>query len=99
MTRALYRYTFADRVPLEDVEAALVLALFSIESLHGLAQVQLDAAHWFDHERRTCLIEADTVVGCDFNRLFVSFLRREFAPEAFTIERCQEPALPLALVP
>src|SRR5262249_15574154 len=43
MSRELYRYTFAPEVPPEEVEATLLLALFAVESLHGEAQVRLDA--------------------------------------------------------
>lgn len=83
----IYRYKFHRYVPLEDVEATLLLALMSAESLHGEAQVRLDAAHFLDSDRSTCVIDAGTPVGCDLNRLFVGFIRREFGVDAFTVER------------
>jgi hypothetical protein len=90
MTTDLYRYQFAADVPAAEIEATLVLALFAVESLHGESQTRLDAAHHFDADRRTCVIDAGTAVGRDFNRLFVGFLRREFGEDTFRVERFRE---------
>lgn len=87
MTKELYRYGFQPHVPLEEVEASLLLALLATESLHGEAQVRLDASHYLEPDRRACVIDAGTPVGRDVNRLFVGFLRREFGEDAFTVER------------
>jgi hypothetical protein len=87
MTKELYRYSFPPHVPLEEIEATLLLALWGAESLHGETQVRLDAAHFLDPDRRTCVIDAGTPVGRDVNRLFVGFVRREFGSEAFKVER------------
>ena len=93
MTTDLYRYQFAEQVPAEEIEATILLSLFAVESLHGESQTRLDAAHHFDADRRTCVIDAATAVGKDFNRLFVGFLRREFGEDAFRVERLrQQPA-------
>ena len=87
MNPILYRYQFTADVPLEEIEATVLLALFAAESLHGEAQVRLDAAHHLDPEQRTCIIDATTLVGQDFNRLFTGFLSREFGADAFQVER------------
>jgi len=87
MTKDIYRYTFQADAALEDVEASLLLAILATESLHGEAQVRLDAGHYFDPDRRACVIDATTAVGKDVNRLFVGFLRREFGDDSFTVER------------
>jgi hypothetical protein len=87
MTQDVYRYVFAEGVPLEEVEASLLLALFGVESLHGESQTRLDAGHVFDPEKRTCLIDGGTDVGRDLNRLFVGFVRREFGEDSFSVER------------
>jgi hypothetical protein len=87
MSRTLYRYLFTAEVPLEEIEATLLLVLFAAESLHGEAQVRLDAAHQLDKEQHSCLIDATTLVGQDFNRLFTGFLAREFGADAFQVER------------
>ena len=87
MNRELYRYTFKPDVSPEDLDASLLLAIMGTESLHGEAQVRLDAAHFFDHDKRVCVIDASTPVGRDVNRLFAGFLSREFGANAFEVER------------
>lgn len=87
MKRELYRYAIASDVPLEEVEATLLLAIWGTESLHGEAQTRLDAGHFLDRNRRAGVDDAGTPVGRDINRLFVGFLGREFGPESFRIER------------
>jgi hypothetical protein len=87
MNAAVYRYVFEPGISIEDAEAALLLAILAAEALHGEAQVRLDAGHYFDAEQRRCVINADTAVGQDVSRLFVSFLAREFGPESFRTER------------
>jgi hypothetical protein len=82
-----YRYRFPTPLPLEEIEASLVLALLAAECLHGEAQVRLDAAHFLDRDRRSCVIDADTAVGRDVNRLFTGFVRREFGEDAFSVDR------------
>jgi hypothetical protein len=87
MTGDVYRYVFLPSVPLEEIEATLLLAIWGTESLHGEAQTRLDAGHFLDRDRRACVIDAGTPVGRDVNRLFVCFLGREFGPESFRVER------------
>lgn len=87
MTRELYRYSFPPHVPVEDIEATLLLALWGAESLHGESQVRLDAAHFLDPDRRACVIDAGTPVGRDVNRLFVGFVRRELSEDAYRVDR------------
>ena len=86
----VYRYTFAPTVPIEEVEASLVLAVMATESLHGQAQVRLDAAHAIDAGKRMCVIDASTLVGRDLNRLFIGFIGREFGEDSFQVERVDE---------
>ena len=43
-------------------------------------QTRLDAAHVFDVDRHTCVIDASTPVGRDLNRLFAGFIQRSMAP-------------------
>ncbi|MGN6547783.1 MAG: hypothetical protein ACTHK7_22225 [Aureliella sp.] len=83
----VYRYRFSSDLPIEEVEASVVLAILATESLHGESQTRLDAGHYFDAEARSCVIDANTAVGRDFNRLFVGFIRREFGEDAFQVER------------
>lgn len=93
MPAEIYRYVFAAQVPLEDVEAALVLAVFGAGALHGEAAVLLDADHHLDAQRRICIIDASTPTGQDFNKLFMGYLRREVDVDAFSVQRLQKGAV------
>jgi hypothetical protein len=64
--------------------------LWATESLHGESQVRLDAGHAFDPDRRACVVDAATTVGCDLCRLFLGFLRREFDADQYLVERVSE---------
>lgn len=91
MNQDVYSYYFSPSVPMVEVEASLVLAIFAVESLHGAAQVKLDTAHFLDTDRRACAIDGTSVVGRDLNRIFAGFLSREFSGDAFRIRRHGEP--------
>jgi hypothetical protein len=90
MCKELYRYSFEPDVLPKDIESSLLLAILATESLHGEAQVRLDAGHVFDSAKRACVIDANTPVGRDFNLIFVGFVRREFGEDAFHVERVNE---------
>ena len=94
MTKELYRYAFKSDVPLEDIEASLVLALMATESLHGEAQVRLDASHYLDPDKHSCVIDASTPVGRDICRIFTGFAIREFSEDSFTVERVDNDSIP-----
>jgi hypothetical protein len=87
MSKDIYRYTFDVTVAVEEIEASLLLAVVAAESLHGESQVRLDASHFFDEARLAVVIDANTAVGRDVNRLFVGFVRREFGEDMFRVER------------
>ncbi|MCC7424470.1 MAG: hypothetical protein IT428_29740 [Planctomycetaceae bacterium] len=82
-----YRYQFEPEVPLDDVEAALVLALFAVESLRGPAEARLDVRHLLDVEKRVLVIDAETPAGRDLAKVFIGFLRRETAENGFTVRQ------------
>ncbi|MGH7222647.1 MAG: hypothetical protein ACRELF_05430, partial [Gemmataceae bacterium] len=81
-------------VPVEEAEASLLLAIFAVESLHGETQTRLDSAHYFDTDKRACVIDAATAVGRDLARLFTGFLRREFGEHSFQVEHITAEAVP-----
>ena len=87
MSAEVYRYEFGPEIPVEDVEASMLLSLLAAESLHGETEVQLAAAHFLDADKRACVVDAGTPVGTDINKLFAGFLRREFGPAAFSVRR------------
>ena len=87
MNRELYRYNFNAKVPLQDVEESLLLAVLATESLHGRALIRLDASFCLDTGKRSCVVDAATEVGRAIARIFTGFLTREFGEEAFKVER------------
>ena len=88
--KVVYRFTFAKHVEQEDVQAAIVLALFAVESLHGRARIRLDAAHLFDPSQMACVVDASNEVGVDLSRLFTGFLLREIGDDGFKVERIEK---------
>lgn len=87
MTATIYRYLFPPAIPLEEVEGTIVLAAWGVEALHGETQARLDAGHLLDRAARTCVVDAGTPAGRDFNRLFAGYLAREFGADSFRVER------------
>lgn len=96
MSTEVYHYQFENDVTSDDIEAALLLAIWGCESLCGESQTRMDAAHYFDADERTCVIDARTKVGINFNRLFVGFVSRELGPDAFRVKRISEMPVPAA---
>lgn len=82
-----HRYVFKQTVPLTAVESSLILALWSCESLHGEARVQLEAFYEFQADGRGLIIDSGTVVGQDLNKLFTGLMQREFGHGAFAVVR------------
>jgi len=58
MNRELYRYNFDSKVPIQDVEESLLLAVLAAESLHGRSLVRLDASFCLDSKKRSCVVDA-----------------------------------------
>jgi hypothetical protein len=87
MSARIYRYEFEPVIVPEEIEASLLLAIVGTESLHGETATQLGARHFFDADKRVCIVDAETPVGSDFNSLFAGFLRREFGNSSFRVRR------------
>ena len=87
MNSCVFRYVFDDRVPLEEIESSLLLAVLAAESLHGETDVHLNATHILDLQKRSCVIDASSDAGRSMNKIFAGFLRREFGREHFTVRR------------
>ena len=90
MRSRVFRYVFSASVSMEEVESSLLLAVLGAESLHGETEVQLNAGHFFEPERRTCVVDAETEAGRNLNKLFAGYLRREFGRHEFTVRRIKE---------
>lgn len=90
MSRDVYRYTFDERTPMNEVRDSLFLAVFSAEGIHGQAQVRLDAAFRLEEAKHACVVDAATAVGRTIAQVFTGLLTREFGEDAFTVERLTE---------
>src|SRR5262245_17436548 len=86
----LYRYLFEATVPAKEIEATLVLSIIAVEALHGEARARLEVSHFYDPDKRACVIDASTVVGQDFARLFTGLMTREFGLDAFQVEHLRD---------
>ena len=85
-----HRYAFNKSVPMTAVESSLILALWSCESLHGEARVQMDAFYEFQSHGMGLIIDSGTDVGQDLNKLFTGLMQREFGHGAFAVVRQSE---------
>jgi hypothetical protein len=97
MTTNAYRYLFQDAIPAEEIEATLLLSIFTVEALHGESQTRLDAGHAFDAKKRAVVIDASTAVGQALNRIFIGLVAREFGSGSFRVERIQQKPRPEAV--
>jgi hypothetical protein len=91
-----YRYEFDPSVPFDEIEASMALAIVGVEALHGEPEVQLNPVHALDESTRRCVIDAESDIGRDLNRLFLGYVRREFGADAFRVQRISNPPAPLA---
>ena len=89
MFEQAYRYRFADRVDLREAGDTLLLAVLAAEGLFGAAQVRMDAAFATDETIRVIVVDASTDVGDAINRIFTTFLTREFGSGAFCVKRVE----------
>ena len=62
VARQVYRYRFTAKVPLDQAEETLLLAVYAAEGVHGAARVRLEAGYLLDRKTRTCVVEASTAV-------------------------------------
>lgn len=79
------RYTFDRRVPVDELEATLTLAVLAAEALHGPARVRLGAPHALDADARTVVLATRGAPARDLNLVFAGFAEREFGASAFTV--------------
>jgi len=87
MLTTVYRYGFSPALNLFDIEQLIVAAVSVIEDLHGEAAARLDVRHYLDETQRRCVVDADSTIGIEFNKLFAGALTREFGPDSFRVER------------
>ena len=72
---------------MDAVKDSLLLAVMAVEGLKGRARIQLEARFRLDRVERSCVIDANTIVGNSIARIFTRFLAKEFGEQAFEVER------------
>jgi len=82
-----YTYKFTPEIPMDAVKDSLLLAVMAVEGLKGRARIQLEARFRLERIERSCVINANTVVGDSIARIFTRFLAKEFGEQAFKVER------------
>jgi phosphopentomutase len=85
MDRNIYRYSFSKKIPHQDIEDSLFLAVLAVESLHGRSHIKMEASFCLDKEKRSCVVDAGTEIGRHIARIFTGFLTREFGENAFKV--------------
>ena len=90
MTCSVYRYNFSNLVPMDQVEAPLMLAALAAESLHGRSAMKIEASFCLNKRTRTCVIDAGSKVGRDIARIFAGFLAGVFGEGAFQVEQAED---------
>lgn len=90
MIRSVYKYSFEKLIPMNDVEDSLMLAALAAESLHGRSAMKLDAAFCLNTKTRTCIIDAETQMGCDIARMFTGFITKGFGEQSFSVEQTED---------
>jgi len=82
-----YTYKFKPEIPMDAVKDSLLLAVMAVEGLKGRTRIQLEARFRLDRIERSCVIDANTVVGDSIARIFTRFLAKEFGEQAFKVKR------------
>ena len=74
MIRSIYRFSFDKTISMDDVEKALALSTIAVESIHGEQAMMIDGKFAVLKRARTCLIDAETQLGCDLARVLAGFM-------------------------
>jgi hypothetical protein len=86
MTATATQFVFDRHVPLKDLEGTLRLAQLAAESLHGQDRMELETSCSVDRNRRCVSIQTSSDVGRTLAVVFLGYARREFGPEAVSVD-------------
>jgi hypothetical protein len=89
MTTDIHRFELDRKIPLEDAEMSLHLAMIAAEGLFGRARVRLDAGYHADEPRHAIIVDGTTEVGAVVTRVFTALLLREFGEDSFRVRRAE----------
>jgi len=90
MERDIYRYSFAEQIPMEEAEESLMLSVLAAECIHGRSALRLAGAFLFDAAKRSCVIDGSTEIGRHIAAIFTGFLAKQFGDEAFKVKRVEK---------
>jgi hypothetical protein len=85
MQKNTTRFIFEPQVPMQEVEATMLLSRLATESLHGFDRVELEASCHVDHRQRSVAIEQNSDVGHTLALIFLGYCRREFGEGAIRV--------------
>jgi hypothetical protein len=87
-----YCFRLPERVPLQEVEQTLQLALIVLEGLFSPALIRIDAHCHVDPQDRAIVVDGSNDVGSALVRVFTALLIREFGGNAFEVHRLPPPS-------
>lgn len=90
MNRLVYKFNFSKNVPVDDIEDSLMIAALAAEALHGRAAMKVDLMFRLNKKTHTCVVDAETPVGCDIARILTTFITKGYGESSFQVERTQE---------
>lgn len=85
MFAGIFRYSFDEDVPIEEVELTLHLAIFAAEGLFGKPRVAMEFRYEVQPLDNHIDVDGETEVGVAVARIFAGLLLREFGDSAFRI--------------
>lgn len=92
MVRTLHHFELADYIGINDLVAALNLALFSATAIHGQERMCLECRYELKTSFRTCTVDVSTGPGQSLAELLSAYLRQSLGPDSFTLRRFERPA-------
>jgi hypothetical protein len=89
MATNVYRFEFAQHVPLKEAEMTLQLASIAAEGLFGEARVRLELDYFVDEPYRTIIVDGTTEVGQAVVRIFTGLALVEYGRRAFCVQQVE----------
>ena len=86
MGATTYRYRFNKDIPPQELEDTFMLALVTLESLHGHSRVRLESQFCMESTKHRCAINGHTQIGSDLARIFIGLAIREFGEKAVCVQ-------------
>ena len=89
MTNNIFKYSFPESIPAQQLEGTTRLAMLAVESQYGRTRAREECRFYLDRRNRTCVIDASTDAGYDLKRIFTVFAVEKYGAHSVKIERIQ----------